>query len=135
MAQPLLNAVQQDRAEKQTNHQSNMKCSPNFLSLITGSTLLLSTGLWTGCTTTVSSDRTAEQNREDATITTRVKAALATDPQYKYDGVIVSTFHSSVQLSGFVDSEPQKDRAGELAEKIAGVKRVDNKISLKKPAQ
>lgn len=112
-----------------------MKCSPNFLSLITGSTLLLSTGLWTGCTTTVSSDRTAEQNREDATITTRVKAALATDPQYKYDGVIVSTFHSSVQLSGFVDSEPQKDRAGELAEKIAGVKRVDNKISLKKPAQ
>ncbi|MBL9169459.1 MAG: BON domain-containing protein [Verrucomicrobiales bacterium] len=112
-----------------------MKCSPNFLSLLASSSILLSTGLWTGCMTNASSDRTAEQNREDGTITTRVKAALATDPQYKYDGVIVSTFHSHVQLSGFVDSEAQKDQAGEITEKVAGVKKVDNKISLKKPTQ
>lgn len=112
-----------------------MKCSHNFLSLLTGSILLLGTGAWTGCMSNTTSDRTAEQNREDVNITTRVKAALASDPQYKYDSVIVSTFRSAVQLSGFVDSEAQKDRAGELAEKVAGVKRVDNKISLKKPVQ
>lgn len=122
-------------APNNSNHSLNMKCLTRFLSLIVGSMLLGGVSLWTGCMTNASSDRTAEQNREDAAITTRVKAALASDPQYKYDGVIVSTFRSAVQLSGFVDSEAQKDRATELAEKAAGVKHVDNKISLKKPAQ
>lgn len=118
-----------------TKHHSHMKCFPNFLSLVTGSTLLLTAALWTGCTSPASSDRTVEQNREDSTLTVRVKAALAADPQYKYAGVVVSTFHSAVQLSGFVDSDAQKVRAGELAEKVPGVKRVDNKISLKKQAE
>ena len=105
------------------------------LCLLTGSLLVMSAGVWTGCMSTASSDRTAEQNREDGTITSRVKAALAVDPQYKFEGVIVSTFHSAVQLSGFVDSAEQKARAADIADKVAGVKRVDNKISLKKPAQ
>jgi|JI10StandDraft_1071094.scaffolds.fasta_scaffold254539_2 hypothetical protein len=135
LARPLLDQRPRVHLEAtSTIKHVNMKHRLNFLSLLTGSIILLGTGLWTGCMTNASSDRTAEQNREDGTITARVKTALATDPQYKYDGVIVSTFHSSVQLSGFVDSEAQKDRAGEITEKIAGVKRVDNKISLKKPA-
>jgi hypothetical protein len=36
-----------------------------------------------------------------------------------------------VQLSGFVNTEQQKDRAGEIAEHVPGVANVVNNISLK----
>jgi osmotically-inducible protein OsmY len=37
-----------------------------------------------------------------------------------------------VLLAGFVDNDRQKERAGEVASKIAGVERVDNPIAIKR---
>lgn len=43
----------------------------------------------------------------------------------------MDTFKGVVQLSGFVNTTAQKDRAGDLATKVAGVKEVQNNITVK----
>jgi hyperosmotically inducible periplasmic protein len=68
---------------------------------------------------------------DDAATTSRVKDALGNDAMYKYSDVKVATFKGTVQLSGFVDNREQKSRAGTLAKNTAGVKEVENNISVK----
>ena len=63
-----------------------------------------------------------------------MKAVLGQDSQYKYDGVSVETFKGTVQLSGFVNSRDQKNRAGDLAKKVSGVKALVNNITVKESA-
>jgi hyperosmotically inducible protein len=48
--------------------------------------------------------------------------------------VKVQTFKGVVQLSGFVNSRDQKNRAGDLARKVEGVKEVENNITVKETA-
>ena len=68
---------------------------------------------------------------DDKSIASRVRKALSADTQYKYDDVNVVSFKGVVQLSGFVNSMDQKNRAGELAKPVEGVKEIANKISVK----
>ena len=68
---------------------------------------------------------------DDATLTAKVKTALLQAPDVKGTDVIVNTEKSVVQLSGFVSSQTQIDRAMELARAVKGVKEVHNKMSLK----
>lgn len=68
---------------------------------------------------------------DDATVTTRVKAALAEDKQVRVTQVNVETYRGVVQLSGFVDSESDVRRAAEVARTIPGVKSVKNDIRVK----
>jgi hyperosmotically inducible protein len=68
---------------------------------------------------------------DDHGITMRVKSALGNDAEYKYEGVDVTTFKGTVQLSGFVDTHAQKSRAADLAKNVEGVKDVVNNITLK----
>lgn len=65
---------------------------------------------------------------DDATISTRVRAAFVEDPQVDFSQVSVETFQGVVQLSGFVDSESEKSRAGTVARNISGVISVENDI-------
>ncbi len=64
----------------------------------------------------------------DALITTRVKTALFRDPQASGFQISVHTYRGVVQLSGFVDTVEQKQRAGELAGRIEGVQTVHNDL-------
>jgi osmotically-inducible protein OsmY len=64
----------------------------------------------------------------------RVRKALSADTQYKYGDVSVQTFKGVVQLSGFVNSRDQKNRAGELAKNVDGIKQVTNNITVKESA-
>lgn len=64
----------------------------------------------------------------DALITTKVKAALFRDPQASGFQISVNTYRGVVQLSGFVDTIDQKQRAGELAQGIEGVRTVHNDL-------
>lgn len=83
-----------------------------------------------GCAST----RTAESAGEfvdDSVITTKVKAALVGDPVTKARQISVETFKGIVQLSGFVDTYKEKDRAGRLASEVAGVRGVKNTIQVK----
>lgn len=68
---------------------------------------------------------------DDATITTRVKAALAEDKQVRVTQVNVETYQGVVQLSGFVDSESDVRRAAEVTRQVDGVKSVRNDIRVK----
>ena len=68
---------------------------------------------------------------DDTAITGRVKSALGNDTMYKYPDVKVTTFKGTVQLSGFVDNHAQKEHAGMLAKNAAGVKDVENNITVK----
>lgn len=76
-------------------------------------------------------DRTAGRTLDDKTITSTVRHDLNREPVYKFSDVDVKTFDGVVQLSGFVDSQQQKDRAGDIARHAEGVTQVVNNISLK----
>jgi hyperosmotically inducible periplasmic protein len=65
---------------------------------------------------------------DDATITTKVKAAMFDDPSVKGMQISVETMQNVVQLSGFVDSPQVKDRAGELVGSVTGVREVKNDL-------
>ena|SRR6185436_4862651 len=72
---------------------------------------------------------------DDKAESSRVRGALSDDTQYKYGDVKVQTFKGVVQLSGFVNSRDQKNRAGDLAKKVEGVKEVENNITVKETAK
>jgi osmotically-inducible protein OsmY len=73
----------------------------------------------------------AGQFLDDTTITTKIKAALLSEPSMSTFEVNVETFKGTVQLSGFVTSKAAKDRADEIAKSTSGVKDVINNIILK----
>ncbi len=68
---------------------------------------------------------------DDAMITTKVKAALAADPNVKATEVKVETFKGTVQLSGFVSNQEARRRAVELARSTNGVRNVKDDMLIK----
>jgi len=84
----------------------------------------------TACTTSPT-DRTVGTVVNDATISTKVKAALAGDPDVKATDVQVETYKGTVQLSGFVDSRENITRALDLARRVDGVRDVKNDLIVK----
>src|SRR5437762_7728763 len=83
--------------------------------------------LATGCAGTPSRESTGEYI-DDATITTKVKAAFVKDPLVKALEVKVDTFKGNVQLSGTVDTPEQRARAEQVAAGVGGVTSVRNNI-------
>lgn len=104
------------------------------LALISGASALMAVTALTGCESGRHSDRTAGRALDDKIITESVEDKLQAEPVYKFSDVDVKTFAGVVQLSGFVSSEEQKRRAGELAQQVQGVSRVVNNITLKETA-
>jgi osmotically-inducible protein OsmY len=97
-----------------------------------GATLLLGvTGCYTGRGACKGQAQTTGGQIDDRNTSSLVSAALAADTEYKFDGVTVQTFTGTVQLRGFVDVGTQKSRAGNIAEKVPGVKAVQNNIIVK----
>ena len=95
--------------------------------------MALSSGLAllpSGCAGTATRESTGEYV-DDASITTKVKAAFVRDPVVKALQVKVDTFKGVVQLSGFVDTPDQKNRAEQIARSTPGVQGVKNEISVK----
>ena len=68
---------------------------------------------------------------DDTLITTKVKAALAADPDVKATEVKVETFKGTVQLSGFVESRTSIQRAVDIARRVNGVRDVKNDMVVK----
>ena len=68
---------------------------------------------------------------DDALITTKVKAALAADPNVKATEVNVETFKGMVQLSGFVSSKESIQKAIDIARGVSGVRGVKNDMAVK----
>jgi osmotically-inducible protein OsmY len=68
---------------------------------------------------------------DDTIITTKVKAAILGDDTLKSAEINVETFKGEVQLSGFVNSQADINRAIEVARTVNGVKSVKNSMQLK----
>jgi len=68
---------------------------------------------------------------DDSVITTKVKSMLAADEFLKSFQISVETRKGIVELSGFVDSQKAKDKAGQVARSVEGVKSVVNALIVK----
>ena len=68
---------------------------------------------------------------DDTVITTKVKAALVADPELKAREINVETFKGTVQLSGFVSSREDIDKAVAVARNVKGVTEVRNSMVVK----
>lgn len=68
---------------------------------------------------------------DDSVITSKVKAKLLEDKEVSGLAVNVETFKGVVQLSGFVKSEAERQKAVQLARSVGGVKDIKNDIRLK----
>lgn len=68
---------------------------------------------------------------DDSTVTTRVKAKFAEDPQVSAMAISVETLKGIVQLSGFAKSSSEKSAAGTIAANTPGVRGVANNIVVK----
>ena len=74
---------------------------------------------------------TPGQYLDDSVVTTKVKTAIFNEPSLKSLQIEVETYKGTVQLSGFVDSKASVKKAGEVAEKVEGVKSVKNDLVVK----
>ncbi|MDQ3197961.1 MAG: BON domain-containing protein [Verrucomicrobiota bacterium] len=77
-------------------------------------------------------ERTTVEQQEDEKLAETVKASFASSASFKFPDVQVAAFKGTVQLSGFVISDDQREAAQEIARNVAGVKDVENKISVKR---
>jgi len=83
-----------------------------------------------GCAGTPKTESTGEYV-DDSAITTKVKSAIFSEPTLKSAEINVETFKGSVQLSGFVSSQADINKAMEVARSVGGVKTVKNDMRLK----
>ena len=72
-----------------------------------------------------------EQFTRDATLTTKVKAALLAEKGVPSTSISVESYKGVVQLSGFVDNAGIVQKAGAVAAGVSGVKSVKNNINVK----
>ena len=68
---------------------------------------------------------------DDSIVTATVKSALLADPDTKSFEIAVVTRKGEVQLSGFVGTQAQIDRAAATVRGVAGVTAVINQIAIK----
>lgn len=85
---------------------------------------------FTGCAGS-KTDEGAGEMVDSSTMTTKIKTKLLTDKRVEGLGINVDTFEDTVQLSGFVRSESERERAGLLAAQVAGVREVVNNLEVK----
>ena len=83
-----------------------------------------------GCGSTAKTEGTGEYV-DDSVITAKVKTAILNDATLKVNEINVETFKGVVQLSGFVRSQADIDKAVQVARGIAGVKSVKNDMRVK----
>jgi osmotically-inducible protein OsmY len=92
--------------------------------------LLASLALLGACASTARTEGTGEYV-DDTLITTKVKAAVLNEPTLKSAEINVETFKGRVQLSGFVSSQADIDKAVAVAREVKGVSTVVNSMKLK----
>jgi len=83
-----------------------------------------------GCASTATQEGTGEYV-DDTVITAKVKAEIFNDASLKSAEINVETFKGIVQLSGFVNSQEDINKAVRVARNVKGVASVKNAMRLK----
>lgn len=99
-----------------------------FLSALALATFLVSI---VGCGSSTPRKETTAEYIDDSYLTTKVKAAILRQPVLKSSDINVESYKGVVQLSGFVNSRSDINRAVEVTRTVRGVKSVRNDIRLK----
>lgn len=68
---------------------------------------------------------------DDTVLTTKIKSTFLGDSRLKMLDINVKSYKGTVQLSGFIDTQKEADRAVQLARTIKGVKAVNNSLIIK----
>lgn len=84
----------------------------------------------TGCASSPNHEGTGEYI-DDSLVTSKVKAAFLDDPTLSSGEINVETFKGVVQLSGFVNSKADINKAVTVARSVSGVSSVKNDMRLK----
>lgn len=103
-----------------------MKIAQRMMTMIFTASLLVITG----CASTATREGTGEYV-DDSVITTKVKAEIFNEPTLKSMEINVETFKGTVQLSGFVTSNANIDKAVAITRNVKGVRSVKNDMRLK----
>ena len=83
-----------------------------------------------GCASTPKQEGTGEY-LDDTVITTKVKTAVFSEPSLKSAEINVETFKGVVQLSGFVSSRADINKAVEVARSVKGAESIKNDMRVK----
>lgn len=75
-------------------------------------------------------DKTSGEVVDDSTINASVKAELIGNKTTKANDINVETYKGVVQLSGFVETQAEKEEAGRVAAAVSGVRSISNNISI-----
>jgi osmotically-inducible protein OsmY len=86
-------------------------------------------GMW-GCAGSRTNTSTGEYI-DDSVISTKAKTALLADEEVSGMQVEVEAFKGVVQLSGFVDTQAQAQKAEQIVRAVDGVREVKNHIVVK----
>ncbi|MHB0974980.1 MAG: BON domain-containing protein [Thiobacillus sp.] len=100
---------------------------PSLIAAVLSAFLVVSV---VGCASTSKSEGTGEYV-DDAVLTTKVKAAIFNEPGLKSFEINVETYKGVVQLSGFVNSQADINKAVEVARSVKGVVSVKNNMHVK----
>lgn len=93
-------------------------------------TLALSVALLSACASTAKTEGTGEYV-DDTMVTTKVKSAMLNEPGLNSGEINVETFKGRVQLSGFVATQGDINKAVTVARNVKGVTSVSNDMKLK----
>lgn len=74
--------------------------------------------------------KTTGDHVDDGAIAASIKAGLLDNKDTSSMSINVESYKGTVQLSGFVDSQTEKDAAGKVAGGVDGVKKVINSLSI-----
>ena len=125
----------------------NFTTRKQFLAVLAASTLVFAAGCSDNSNQTVgqkvdratdkvaaATERAADKTAtviDDATITTKVKAAVLAEPGLKTLQINVDTKDGRVTLAGTVDNAELKQRATKVAGAVEGVKSVSDQLTVK----
>lgn len=104
-----------------------MKHFIKFFSAFFLALVLLSAG---GCASSSKQEGTGEYV-DDSLVTGKVKTAILNEPSLSSAEINVETFKGVVQLSGFVNSKADINKAVGVARSVSGVTSVKNDMRLK----
>jgi hyperosmotically inducible periplasmic protein len=126
-----------DRANQ--DFRADMQSTPFIQSrfLIVAALALAAFAFIAGCKSTPATSANANANAgsevatDDAALAARVKAAIVADPELRVLPMSVATYRGVVQLSGYVESEGQIQKALAVARGVPGVQSVSNELHLR----
>jgi osmotically-inducible protein OsmY len=87
--------------------------------------------LLVGCVASTPKQESTGEYMDSSAVTTKVKGRLLADEKVKSLPITVTTYKGRVQLSGFVESQGQIDRAVNIARNTPGVQSVENDLVIR----